>query len=293
MTYFAFLAIFIGIPLALLSVITIRDYMQKRWMPIAFAGWMPLKVIVGLCVVALIYTTPWDNYLVATSVWFYNPQLVAGIIIGWVPIEEYTFFVVLPIATGLWTLWLMRKMPINPTVPTWQSGAKVRQWATGITFVFWMMTCIVLGLSLTQTAWKPFTYLALELSWFLVPIIIQLYFGADILLRHWRIVLTAIVTSTLYLSATDTVAIQQGTWAIDPAQSLPVLLGGLLPIEEFVFFGIVNILVVMGLTLVLAQESHQRLNDLEQITILRPLARRLKSLNSPNQHTETHSGETA
>jgi lycopene beta-cyclase len=284
MTYFAFLAIFVGIPLLILSAITLRDYRRGAWMPPAFTSWLPLKVIVGLCVVALIYTTPWDNYLVATGVWYYNPNLVTGIIIGWVPIEEYTFFVVLPIATGLWTLWLMRNMRINPNAYTWQSGANIRYWSMGVVFVAWVVCCVVLGLSLTQTAWKPFTYLALELSWFLVPIMIQLFFGADILLRHWRIVLTAIVTSTVYLSAADAVAIAEGTWTIDPAQSLPILLGGLLPIEEFIFFGIVNVLVVMGLTLVLARESHERLHELEKIPLLRPLAKRLNTLQPP--HTE-------
>ncbi|MBN8501714.1 MAG: lycopene cyclase domain-containing protein, partial [Sphingomonadales bacterium] len=52
--------------------------------------WITILVQV---VIAVVYTTPWDNYLVATRVWWYNPGLVTGFVIGYVPIEEYTFFV--------------------------------------------------------------------------------------------------------------------------------------------------------------------------------------------------------
>ncbi|MCZ7668151.1 MAG: hypothetical protein M5U34_13635 [Chloroflexi bacterium] len=46
---------------------------------------------------------------------------------------------------------------------------------TGITAVFWagMVGMLISG-------WGPGTYLALELSWALLPILIQLAFGADI-----------------------------------------------------------------------------------------------------------------
>ena len=58
---------------------------------------------------AVVYTTPWDNYLVATGVWYYDPQLVSGIVLGWVPIEEYTFFVLQTILTSLVLLFVARR----------------------------------------------------------------------------------------------------------------------------------------------------------------------------------------
>jgi lycopene cyclase domain-containing protein len=64
-------------------------------------------------VIALVYTTPWDNYLVATNVWWYDPELVTGIVIGWVPIEEYTFFILQPILGGLWIFFLRNRMTID------------------------------------------------------------------------------------------------------------------------------------------------------------------------------------
>lgn len=274
MTYFTFLAIFTGIPIVILSLITIYDYQRGKWLPSVLRARRAWVVLFGLCVVAFTYTTPWDNYLVATNVWWYNPALVTNIIIGYVPIEEYTFFLVLPVLSGLWLLLLMRYLPVNP-VPA--NHLKIRLYGTIIVGVIWLASVALLILTLIQPAvFKPFTYLSLELSWALIPIIIQMAFGADILWRHRIKVLLAIATSTLYLSAADMVAIGAGTWTIDPAQSLPILIGGILPVEEFVFFLLVNTLVVMGMTLVLAEESQPRALALEKYAVLRPLIQRIK-----------------
>src|SRR6185503_20826468 len=63
---------------------------------------------------AVVYTTPWDNYLVATGVWYYNPRLVTGFVIGYVPIEEYTFFVLETILSGLCWWFLAGRFPFTP-----------------------------------------------------------------------------------------------------------------------------------------------------------------------------------
>ena len=95
MTYFGVLIWFIGIPLIVLAAVTAVDARRGRTSPPL--AWVVLAAHV---VIALSYTTPWDNYLVATRVWWYDPALVAGITLGWVPIEEYTFFVVQTRATS-------------------------------------------------------------------------------------------------------------------------------------------------------------------------------------------------
>ena len=61
-------------------------------------------------IIALLYTTPWDNYLVATGVWWYDPALVTGLTLGWVPIEEYTFFILQTLLAGLWLAFLARRL---------------------------------------------------------------------------------------------------------------------------------------------------------------------------------------
>jgi lycopene beta-cyclase len=258
MTYFGFLALFVGIPVVIFGLWNGLDHRNGKPLPESLTSWGPYTVIGWLVVVAVAYTTPWDNYLVATRVWWYDPALVTGWVIGYVPIEEYTFFVTQTIMTGLFTVWLMRRMPVGelPTSP--RRSLQVRWWATGIVGVIWAASVVLLALSFTGGVWGYGTYLALELSWGLIPIMVQLIVGADILWRHRWTVIIGILTTWLYLSAGDAVAIQSGTWTINPEQSLPLLIGGVLPIEEAIFFLITNVLIVFGLTLVMEHESEKR-----------------------------------
>lgn len=247
MTYFGFLALFLGIPLLIMALVTWRD---QRPLPAEFKTWPAWQVIVGHILVAVTYTTPWDNYLVATNVWWYDPELVTGYTIGWVPIEEYTFFVLQTLLMGLVMVWLIKTVPVPPVfVPNsrlrWVSSAGVA--------LLWLISTAVL-----LSGWLPGTYLTLILSWALIPVFIQCVFGADIL-WHYRALLTwGIIPATLYLGAADALAIFEGTWVISPEQTVNIYLGGVLPLEEFIFFAMTNILVVLGTTLVLSRHSHQR-----------------------------------
>jgi lycopene cyclase domain-containing protein len=259
MTYFGFLLQFVGIPILIFGILNWIDARRGKHMPQPLTSWPAGLVIGALIVVAVAYTTPWDNYLVATRVWWYDPELVTGIVIGWVPIEEYTFFVVQTIMTGMFTAWLMRRMPIGELPTTPERSLQIRRVATGITATIWFASVILLVLSFTSPFWKRGTYLALEVSWGLIPIMLQLIVGADILWRHRATVITAIMSTWIYLSAVDALAILSGTWTINPEQSLPIFVGGVLPIEEAIFFLITNVLVVFGMTLVMEHESEKRI----------------------------------
>ena len=252
MTYFGFLGLFVGIPIVLLSIWAAVDWRRGKRLPAALQGWPAGRVIVMHMVIAFVYTTPWDNYLVATEVWGYDPNLVTGIVFGWVPIEEYTFFLVQPIMTGLLLLALMRYVPFRPE-KVLPGTMPLRVLPLSLMGGLWLVSAVIL-----LAGWRPGTYLGLELIWALPPIMLQVAFGADILWRHRRVVFPTIALATLYLSFADSLAISAGTWKINPEQSLPILLGGVLPVEEFIFFLLTNVLLVFGVTLVLAVESHQR-----------------------------------
>ena len=94
---------------------------------------------------------------------------------------------------------------------------------------------------------------------------LQLGFGADILWQNRRIVFLSIVPLTLYLSAADALAIHWGTWTIDPAQSLNIYIGNVLPLEELIFFLLTNTLITFGIILICAQASHARLTSLKRV----------------------------
>jgi len=222
-------------------------------------GFDKRKVWLGIGIhilLALVYTTPWDNYLVATSVWYYNPKLVTGIVFGYVPLEEYTFFVLETLMIGLWWWTLAKWKVLTPKVP-FRPNKTLRIWTLSLLAVLWAVSLFVL-----LSGWEPGTYLAITLTWALPAIAPQLAFGADILWHHRRLLGTVILTGAGYLSAMDALAISSGTWAIDPAQSTGIFIGTL-PIEEAVFFVITVVLISFGITLLLAQVSQERLEELK------------------------------
>ena len=169
----------------------------------------------------------------------------------------------------------MRYLP-NKSEPA--DNTQIRKITTIVAGIVWLIFMVILALTFVNDGFRPMTYLALELSWALIPIIIQLAFGADILWRHRRVVFLTIAISTIYLSWADALAIESGTWTIDPEQSLNWFIAGVLPIEEFIFFLITNTLVTLGMTLVLAEESQPRAYALEKYAILRPVLQRLRQV---------------
>jgi len=261
MTYFGVLITFILPPLVILAIFVPKDVWRALWRggpgAIRQVDCLPYLAILLHVFMAVIYTTPWDNYLVATGVWWYDPQLVTGIRIGYVPIEEYTFFVVQTLLTGLWTVGLMRSrwMKPSPSLPI----ARFRNISMAVAAVVW-----VLATAMLFSGWQPGTYLALILSWAFVPLLIQLIFGADLLLANWRLLLTGILPPTLYLWWSDSLAITARTWTIDPQQTTGVMFGAL-PFEEMLFFLITNVIIVFGLTLMLLPVGQARLHALRKV----------------------------
>ena len=250
MTYFGFLLRFLVIPIFILTGITLWNRRRGRKRAAVLSA-TSIGLGIGIHVlIALLYTTPWDNYLVATGVWWYDTSLVTGLVLGWVPIEEYTFFILQPILVGVWLVLLSQILSFRDE----PLRAALRWWMPVLVGIVWLGSVVIL-----LTGKQAGTYMALLLAWALPPVILQLAFGADILWRYRRIVFLSIVPVTLYLALTDALAINAGTWTIDPAQSFNIFLGGVLPIEEFAFFLMTNVLLTFGITLVWAEASHERL----------------------------------
>ena len=252
MTYLNFLLVFIVPAVALAALVTYWDARAARRLPSALRARGAGAVLLAHVLVALLYTTPWDNYLVATRVWWYNPQLVLGITLGWVPLEEYAFFILQTAMTGWLLLALHRRLPAAPALPV-RAAAALRAAASGIAGALWMAALWPLA-----GGWRPGIYLALVLVWALPPIALQLAVGADVLWQQRRAVGSALLTATVYLAAADFWAIGSGTWTIDPAQSLDWFIAGTLPVEELIFFFLTNTLVVFGITLVISRRMNQR-----------------------------------
>jgi lycopene cyclase domain-containing protein len=253
MTYFEFLFLFLVLPLVLLLSIQRWEQHRKGDARDAMSRKPPWLAIAVQTSVALVYTTPWDNYLVATGVWFYNPALVTGITLGYVPLEEYTFFILEPLLVGMWWWFLARRL--NAPAP-FSPSTKLRIWPAALLSVLWLISVAVfLG------GPAPLTYLSITLLWAIPPIAIQCAFGADILWHHRKHIMATVLPLALFLSAADSIAITAGTWTISPAKSTGLFIGAL-PVEEALFFFITVMLATFGLTLMRAQPSQARVRAL-------------------------------
>ena len=100
-SYGQFLIVFLVVPIVGLG------WLLRRRLTPAY-----LRAVAVLATVAFAYTTPWDNLIVALGVWSYDPSLIAGIVLGYVPLEEYLFYLLQTILTGLVLLALRRPRPV-------------------------------------------------------------------------------------------------------------------------------------------------------------------------------------
>jgi lycopene beta-cyclase len=251
MTYFGFLLRFLVIPILVFLIITYWDHKNNKPTPGFQNGRAVWIAILVHIILAVVYTTPWDNYLVATGVWYYNPDLVTGIVFGYVPLEEYTFFVVETILSGLWWWFLARRLS-EPT-EVFKPSKLARIITSGILFLIW---AIFTALFFSDN--EPITYLSITLFWALPAIFPQLLYGADILWHYRKLVSLGILIPGIYLSLADIVALKDTTWSISPSQTTGILFFGILPLEEVVFFFITNVLIVFGMTLLLSNIGSQR-----------------------------------
>ncbi|MDO4262747.1 MAG: carotenoid biosynthesis protein [Deinococcus sp.] len=249
MTYLQFHLVFIVPPLLLLLWLTARrtgplagDYCRDdRWTRL----WLGV-----LLAVAFVYTTPWDNYLVYVGGWEYPPDRVLGTV-GYVPYEEYAFFLLQTLLSSLFLLWLMRRsgtpaqVSPRPGLTRWGMAAL---WLGGA----------MLGAAALVSGYAPATYFGLITAWALPVLAGQWAFGGDLILGRSRLFWTAVTLPTLYLWAADAFALHSGIWSVSDTLTLGPKVGPL-PLEEMWFFLVTNLLVVTGLMLFLHPQALPRL----------------------------------
>jgi len=231
MSYLNFLLVFLIPPLTLGAFYFYKSKSSEK--KFALIG---MTVLASL---AMLYTTPWDNFLVANDVWWYGKDRVLGTI-GYVPIEEYCFFILQTYMTGFWTYFLWLKSKKNK-VKTKRKLFK----ALKLTSIF-----VVEVISLYMLKFDSTFYMGLILSWSMPVIFIQLAFGFDHVLANLKTFYLAFFIPSVYLCFADAFAIKNGIWEISKKFTLGINLG-VLPVEEATFFFMTNIMVAQGLLLFL------------------------------------------
>jgi lycopene cyclase domain-containing protein len=208
-------------------------------------------IALGLVLLAvMIFTVPWDNLAAKWGIWGF-PREKYSLRLGYLPIEEYTFFllqslnVMLAVRAFFWFL------------PNWQTGqeTEIGQWTLlclGASVIPWIIVAVQLRW-LRQKVGPGVNY-AIHLAWFLPVIYIQWILAPPLFLTHAVLLATVTVLFGVYYTLADLVAVRGGTWFFDEKQITGVKLGGILPWEEIAFFFLTSLLVAQSYLLLLPSD---------------------------------------
>lgn len=233
MSYLTFHLLFI-VPPILLMVATLPQSLYK------VGGRRAQAAIPLIAAIAFTYTTPWDNYLVAREVWWYGPDRVLATI-GFVPVEEYAFFLVQPVLTGLF--FFQYRMRTNGPAQTSSQGSA---WGGFAVFAGLALLGAVLLARTDQTG----LYMGLILAW-AAPLLAGMWlYDGETLWAYRKSLAVTVAVPTVYLWGADATAITNEVWTISNTMTMGINVLGL-PLEEATFFLMTNLLVVKGMLLLL------------------------------------------
>lgn len=245
MTYLQFHLVFILPPILLLAWFLRKKLVDETWR-------RPLRALAGMMLVAFIYTTAWDNYLVWKGVWGYGADRVL-LTIGYVPLSEYLFFLLQPVLTGLWFYGLIAWRPARG-----RQATRTARWA-GLAVGLGLTVVGIICLYSDSTL-----YFGLILAW-AGPVLAGQWWLSGRLFwmyrRHW---LAGVAVPTLYLWIADRTAIGLGIWYVSDRYTTGLELAGL-PAEEATFFLVTNLMVVQGLMMFTGENHLRKLENHETL----------------------------
>jgi lycopene cyclase domain-containing protein len=223
-----------------------------------------------LASVALAYTTPWDNYLVAKGVWRYGDGVVTARI--WhAPVGEYLFVLLQTLVAGLWFARVAaagepatggatpagdRFLPDGDrpaAAPAHDPDVRglvrtvLERPVRGSLAGAGAWTGVALG-GLALLGVPDWYYLGAILAWAGPVLALQWAYGGRYLYRRRRRCAVAVLGPTLYLAVVDRIAIDAGLWRLSPAHTSGLTVFGL-PIEEGAFFLLTNLMLAQGFLL--------------------------------------------
>ena len=182
-------------------------------------------------VIALIYTVPWDSYLIYSKIWYYDINLITDTFLL-IPIGEY-FFITLQTAI------------ICSVISPKKFDYEEVSFKFSFIGIFLALILFITGIILFQFAKAK--YLALILMWASFPLGVQYSFGANILLFNISIITKYLLIFSIYFSFIDTIALDR-IWFISESTSLGLKIANL-PIEEIAFFCFTSLFLIQGMCL--------------------------------------------
>lgn len=201
----------------------------------------------GLVLLAvLVFTIPWDNLAAKWGIWGF-PREKYSFRIGYLPIEEYLFFLWQSVNVMLAVRLLLRALP---DWRTHQEGSftLITLLLLGASLVVWL--AMVIPLRWLRRKLGPRLNYALHLVWFLPVIYAQWVIAPPIFAAHAGLLGWVTAAFGIYYTLADLVAVRAGLWFFDRKQITGWRLGPL-PWEEAAFFFLTSLLVAQSFLLLL------------------------------------------
>ena len=195
----------------------------------------------------MIFTTPWDNLAAKWGIWgFPREKFTARI--GFLPVEEYAFFLLQSANV------MLAVRACFHFFPDWLSGVETEVGAfLWICLVASIIPWIMIAFALRWLRRKAGTRVnyAVHLAWFL-PVIYSQWVLANALFQdHTGLLVLITMMFGIYYTLADLVAVRGGTWYFDEKQITGLKLAGVLPWEEIAFFFLTSLLVAQSYLLLL------------------------------------------
>ena len=214
--------------------------------------WFTEEFIAGglVLLAVMIFTTPWDNLAAKWGIWGF-PREKYSLRIGYLPVEEYAFFLLQSVNV------MLAIRALFHFVPNWASGqgvliGKGTLYCLAVSVLPWLF--IGFQLRWLRKRGGPCVNYAVHLAWFLPVIYGQWVLAPFLFLSHAGLLATVTFAFGIYYTLADIVAVRAGTWHFDEKQITGVKLAGLLPWEEIAFFFLTSLLVAQSYLLLLPSD---------------------------------------
>ncbi|ORZ39450.1 Squalene/phytoene synthase-domain-containing protein [Catenaria anguillulae PL171] len=212
---------YLTLPILVLLYLLVRPILHPR---------LDQVKLVFLSVLAFVYTTPWDNWIISRGAWSYCATCTLGISFGtWVPLEEYMFFVIQSLSSGFIGLAMLNtgrtpaELMASVTLAK-QNGEPIAAQRAHVK-ALGLFAFVSFGFRprpTSQGSLRNWFYLAAIFAWSLPVLALQWSLAAEYMLANHRRALAAIGISTTYLCLLDCLALNAGAWSIERDSTLGI-----------------------------------------------------------------------
>lgn len=187
---------------------------------------------VAIALFSVLYTTPWDNWLIENHVWWLDEMRLSGTKFGFVPIEELGFYMLIVLLGGQWANFVYHRFDFRfgatPENPAFRRNSAL------VVGAVWVLDVAFL---LFGTRWLPKgTFLAQCLLITLPALAFQLAVAGDLFLHRRRFIAAVVFPVGMYLTVVAGLfTFGSELWVVDPKLSI-WRIPHLLPVEMPFFY---------------------------------------------------------